>query len=193
MHITLINCTPDSEQLIEFAARTCYDSNEDKKSTTEQLIKKLKTKGHESPFEHAYASFHIKGVSRALSHQLVRHRLMAVSQRSQRYVSENNFPYVIPESIENRQEFQEDMKKIQEMYSKWNKVISNQDARFVLPNACKTELVISANFRELRHIFELRCSKHAQWEIRKCASIMLKLIYEQAPTVFEDQYVTFIK
>jgi len=124
---------------------------------------------------------------------------MAISQQSQRYVKEDQFDYVVPPSIENMkhlcddesvngsEDFKRDMETIQCMYNKWKaRGLRNEDARFVLPNACQSEIVISYNFREARHIFEVRCSKHAQWEIRAAAQEMLRQLCEKAPSVFED-------
>lgn len=190
MKIELIAITPDPEQVIEEAARTCYMSNSNvTQDSARNFLPKLLNMGHESPFEHAYATFRISGCSRAMTHQLVRHRLMAVSQKSQRYVSEKSFDYVIPESIqpEHVEDYRRDMEAINQMYQKWKeRGLKNEDARFVLPNACTTELVISANFREFRHIFHVRCSKHAQWEIRNVCTAMLEELYKHAPSVFGD-------
>ncbi len=190
MEVKLLAITENPEELIEFAARVCYQSfNKITEGSAANFIKKLLAMGHETPFEHAYATFYIKGCSRAMTHQLVRHRLMSVSQQSQRYVSESNFEYVIPPSVpeEKIEEYKNDMKLIRTMYARWKKAgLKNEDARFVLPNACQTELVISANFREYRHIFKLRCTPHAQWEIRQACSEMLKILYNKAPNVFED-------
>jgi len=190
MKVELISITKNPEKLIELAARTCYKSADKvNEKSASSLLPKLLESGHESPFEHAYATFKITGCSRAMTHQLVRHRLMAVSQKSQRYVSEKNFEYVIPPSIKNNdiEEFQQDMKGIQELYRKWKtKGLRNEDARFILPNACTTEIIISANFREFRHIFQVRCNRHAQWEIRDACLLMLKELVHHAPTVFGD-------
>jgi len=190
MKVELISITPDPERVIEIAARTCYQSvDKMSEATLGALLPKLLASGHESPFEHAYATFRISGCSRAMTHQLVRHRLMAVSQKSQRYVSEKSFEYVIPPSVppDRIEEFRRDMETIREMYAKWkNAGLRNEDARFVLPNACATEIVISADFREFRHIFRVRCSPHAQWEIRDACLAMLKELYRRAPRVFGD-------
>jgi len=190
MKVELIATTPDAERVIETAARTCYQSGDKAGSdTADVLLKKHLKSGHESPFEHAYATFRLSGVSRAMTHQLVRHRLMAVSQKSQRYVSEKGFEVVIPPSVpeEHLDDFKADMETIRQMYAKWKaRGLRNEDARFVLPNACATELVLSANFREFRHIFRVRCSPHAQWEIREACGIMLKDLHARAPSVFED-------
>lgn len=190
MQIELIAITPDPETVIELAARTCYQSQDRQDDDSAGvLIGKLLAMGHETPLEHAYATFRISGCSRAMSHQLVRHRLMAVCQKSQRYVSEADFEYVTPPGLSaaDRQEFAEDMATIGSMYGKWKeRGLRNEDARFVLPNACATELVISANFREFRHIFAMRCSRHAQWEIREACTEMLKQLHAHAPSVFGD-------
>ncbi|OGV67744.1 MAG: thymidylate synthase, flavin-dependent [Lentisphaerae bacterium RIFOXYC12_FULL_60_16] len=190
MDVELVAITPDAEAVIERAARTCYQSAD--RATTDSaaaFLPKLLAMGHESPFEHAYATFRIAGCSRAASHQLVRHRLMAVSQRSQRYVSEKSFDYVVPPSVPDslRGEFEADMESIRQLYVKWKSYgLRNEDARFVLPNACTTELVISANFREFRHIFKVRLTPHAQWEIRAICRQMLESLAREAPTVFRD-------
>jgi thymidylate synthase (FAD) len=197
MKIELVEITPNAEKVIEDAARTCYQS-EDGGSLLGTLIRKLIKSGHHSVLEHAYATFRINGVSRALTHQLVRHRLCAFSQQSQRYVNEKQFNYVIPPSIikvggdSAKKIFHSQMEEIQKMYEYWKNLgIKNEDARFVLPNACHTEIVISANFREFRHIFEVRADKHAQWEIRFAAMKMLNSLYNKAPSIFEDLYVKF--
>jgi thymidylate synthase (FAD) len=114
---------------------------------------------------------------------------MAVSQQSQRYVDEDEFAYVLPETLppEHVEDFHQDMKIIQQMYRKWrDRGLRKEDARFVLPNACVSEIVVSANFREWRHIFSLRLSPKAQWEIRKACLKMLAILKEHAPACFED-------
>ena len=190
MKIELIAITPNPENVIEIAARTCYQSGAKIASgSAGKFLPRLIVMGHESPFEHAYATFRLTGCSRAMTHQLVRHRLMAVSQKSQRYVSEKSFDYVIPPSVPAAHiaEFRQDMEQLRLMYEKWKgHGLKNEDARFVLPNACTTELVISANFREFRHIFKQRCIPQAQWEIRDACLTMLAELLRQAPTVFKD-------
>jgi thymidylate synthase (FAD) len=150
--------------------------------------------GHESPFEHAYATFRLSEVSRAMTHQLVRHRLMAISQKSQRYVSESNFAWVVPPSVPEAQvgDFNRDMEAIRGMYAKWVAAgLKKEDARFVLPNACTTEMIVSANFREWRHVFKVRCHPRAQWEIREACQRMLKELHLHAPNVFGDLMAEF--
>jgi thymidylate synthase (FAD) len=196
MKVELIAITPDPEQVIEIAARTCYQSGD--KMVPEklgELLPKLIAMGHESPFEHATATFRVSGVSRAMTHQFVRHRLLAVSQKSQRYVSEGNFEWVTPPSVPDDEmaEFDRDMEVMRTMYKKWKtKGLKNEDARFVLPNACTTEMVVSANFREWRHVFDVRCHRRAQWEIRDACLAMLAVLSQQAPHVFADQAKEFL-
>jgi thymidylate synthase (FAD) len=147
--------------------------------------------GHYSVFEHAYATFRITGVSRAFTHQLVRHRLCSFTQQSQRYVDESNFNYIEPESVRNNPKthliFSKFMDETKRVYSELQKLgIENENARFVLPNAVESQIVITANFREWRHIVEVRGSLDAQWEIRQVAIKVLKVLKKYAPTVFED-------
>ena len=190
LEVELVAITPDPQKVIEQAGRTCYLSF-DKMDDNSQagFIKRLIKMGHESPLEHAYATFRIKNCSRAMTHQLVRHRLMAVSQQSQRYCDEEDFAYVVPQSMpaELLEEFHNDMHTIQQMYKKWrDKGLKKEDARFVLPNACTSEIVVSANFREWRHILTVRSDKGAQWEIRKAANLILDTLKKTAPACFED-------
>lgn len=197
MKVELLALTPDAERIIEIAARTCYQSGD--RMVPEklgELLPKLLAMGHESPFEHAYATFRISEVSRAMTHQFVRHRLMAVSQKSQRYVSEGNFEWVVPPSVpaERRADFNADMEVVRAMYKKWkDQGLKNEDARFVLPNACTTELIVSANFREWRHIFEVRCHRRAQWEIREVCLALLKELSAKAPHAFADMATEFLE
>lgn len=190
LEIELIAITPDAEKVIEQAGRTCYLSFDKIGADSQKdFIKRLIKMGHESTLEHAYATFRIKNCSRAMTHQLVRHRLMAVSQQSQRYVDEEQFDYVLPKSIsaEFVKDYHNDMRIIQQMYHKWRqRGLRKEDARFVLPNACTSEIVVSANFREWRHIFKLRTSPKAQWEIRKACCIMLNILKQYASACFDD-------
>ncbi|NQV31941.1 MAG: FAD-dependent thymidylate synthase [Phycisphaeraceae bacterium] len=193
--VELIAVTPDAERVIEQAGRTCYLSFDRVGEDTQRgFIQRLLTMGHESPLEHAYATFRIKNCSRAMTHQLVRHRLMAVSQQSQRYVSEQAFEYVVPEAMppEHVADYHADMQVIQAMYVKWRqRGLRKEDARFVLPNACMSEIVVSANFREWRHIFRARLSPKAQWEVRQACALILEQLASQAPICFEDIQAEF--
>lgn len=190
LEINLIAITPDAEKVIEEAGRTCYLSfDRIGADSAGDFIQRLIKMGHDSPLEHAQATFRIKNCSRAMTHQLVRHRLMAVSQQSQRYVNEKDFDYVLPQSItdEFADDYREDMATIQKMYDKWReRGLKKEDARFVLPNACCSEIVVSANFREWRHIIALRTTRKAQWEIRNASFKILDVLKENAPHCFSD-------
>jgi thymidylate synthase (FAD) len=190
LEVELVAMTPEPEKVIEQAGRTCYLSfDRMEEDSAADFIRRLIKVGHESPLEHAYATFRIHNCSRAMTHQLVRHRLMAISQQSQRYVDEEQFSYVIPENlpVEFREDFRRDMRTIQQMYRKWrDRGLKKEDARFVLPNACVSEIVVSADFREWRHIFKLRTSPKAQWEIRKACGLMLAILKDRAPACFDD-------
>ncbi|MFV1951482.1 MAG: FAD-dependent thymidylate synthase [Nitrospinota bacterium] len=192
MKVDLLAITPNAERLIEEAGRTCYLSfDKAGEDTHKRFIRMIIRSGHYSVLEHAYATFRIKGGSRSFTHQLVRHRLCAFSQQSQRYVDESNFSTIMPESIEKNKEaktlFENFINNAKEVYTRLQSIgIKKEDARFILPNAVESEIVVSANFRELRHIFKERCSKAAQWEIREIALEMLKIMKGHAPTVFED-------
>ncbi len=190
--VELLAVTPDAEKLIELAGRTCYLSQDrSQPGSEERFIRMLLRHSHLSVLEHAYATFRIKGGSRAFTHQIVRHRIASFSQQSQRYVSEANFDYVIPDTIKENSAaystYQEVMKAIRKCYGQLQELgIPKEDARFVLPNAVTSEIVISANLREWRHIFSVRCEAHAQWEVRTICIQMLELLQEAVPTVFSD-------
>ena len=190
LKVELISITPNAEKVIESAGRTAYLSfDRQGKDTEKNFIQMIIKNGHTSVLEHASATFRIKGVSRALTHQLVRHRLCSFTQQSQRYVNEEKFHYICPESIRNNQE----TKEIFENYIEFARItylklcrlgIKNEDARFVLPNATATEIVVSANLRQWCHIIEIRGNKHAQWEIREMTIKILKILKEYAPSIY---------
>lgn len=190
--VELVAITPDCEKVIEQASRTCYRStSRTGPDTKKDFIRKIIKNGHHSVLEHAYVTFRVTEVSRSFTHQLVRHRLCTFSQRSQRYVNEKSFAFVEPESIREKTEahrlFEEFMAKAKDAYCKLQELgIKNEDARFVLPNAVQSEIVVSANFRQLRHMFCVRCDRHAQWEIRNVALEMLRIMKKEAPSVFGD-------
>ena len=195
MKVELLSITPKAEDLIERACRTCYLSfhRYNPPSSTEELIKKVIRKGHHSVLEHASATFRIKGGSRVFTHELVRHRLASPSQESQRYVEygkTKDFEFVTPPTVEStkfKPEFENLAKEAYKLYSEMVKTdIPKEDARFILPNATTSEIVITANFRELRHIFEVRCVERAHWEIRTICLEMLKIMKKEAPIVFWD-------
>jgi thymidylate synthase (FAD) len=190
--VELLAITPDCEKVIERAGRTCFMSGSRAGgNSTRKFVRMLVTRGHHSVLEHATATFAVSGVSRACTHQLVRHRLCSFSQKSQRYVSEKQAAFVMPESVsadeEARKVFTSAAAESQTAYEKLVALgIPKEDARFVLPGAVQTQIVLSANLRELRHIVELRGSRHAQWEIRMLAVAMLGILKQHAPNVFFD-------
>jgi len=160
-------------------------------NTASKFIEMLIRSGHHSVLEHSYATFRVQGGSRSFTHQLVRHRLAAFTQQSQRYVNEKNFNYITPPSIEAKDEakkiYEDFINYAKETYSKLrNLKIKKEDARFVLPNAVESEIVISANLREWRHILELRGHPTAQWEIRNFAVAVAKELKKLFPSVFYD-------
>ena len=198
MTIELVASTPNPELVIANAARTCYDSKEKDLESSRKMIKAIVKSGHESCVEHATATFRLSDVSRVLTHELVRHRLLSFSQRSQRYVKENEPSYVIPDALVDDNTTNQKMLLARDtfekaMHSAWDAYslllsygLKPEDARFVLPNACTTEIVVSGNFREYRNFLKLRLSPRALWEIRKAAHIILDKLYEIAPSCFED-------
>lgn len=192
MKVELLFITPNAEKLIETAGRTSYLSfKKQGRNTEKEFIRMLIKRGHYSVLEHANATFRISGVSRAFTHQLVRHRLCSFTQQSQRHVDESEFECVEPDSIKDNSKahylFTEFMEKARKTYSELQRLgIENEDARFVLPNAVESQIVITANLREWHHIIELRGSPDAQWEIRKVAIEILKILKNYVPTVFEN-------
>ncbi len=200
MKVKLINYTKDPERIIAQAARLCYSAlsiEELKEKLTEELvakmIKKIKKLGHYSVLEHATFTFALEGISRVTSHQLVRHRLASFSQQSQRYVKigKPGFPYIVPPSIAQKEDlnqlFIEAINKLDEIYHLLlDSGVEAEDARYILPQAVTTKMIITVNARELLHILKLRCCNRAQWEIREVAMNMLKEVQEVAPNLFED-------
>lgn len=204
--VSLLKYTANPAETIALAAKLCYSDStieEINEGVQEQdvskFIKMLKNMGHFSPFEHASFTFGIEGVSRSLLAQITRHRIASFSVKSQRYVSatsENGFNFVIPPAIkalgtEAQNEFCEQMRTMETWYAKWQTALggasekSNEDARFVLPNAAETKMIVTMNARELFHFFKLRCCNRAQWEIREVAWLMLELVCKVAPQLFE--------
>lgn len=192
--VKLITYTPEPEKIVAIASRLCYSklstnqiinnisSDEIKKQI--RLLNKLK---HESPFEHPSFTFSISNISRACMAQLTRHRIASFSVKSQRYVNEKNFTYVTPPKIKNNEKYKKIMDEIANSYRKLKKLgLPNEDARFVLPNACTTQMIMTMNARSLKNFFTLRCCYRAQWEIRDVANKMLKLCKNVAPILFED-------
>ncbi|HHT64088.1 MAG: FAD-dependent thymidylate synthase [Bacillota bacterium] len=204
MKVTLINYTPNPDKTVAAAARLCYSPLGAEKllenlthGEVEKLLEKLLEMGHLSPVEHISFTFAIEGISRVLSHQLVRHRIgVSYSQKSQRYVKENQFDYIIPPSIKKNKEgeriFLHQMAQIQKAYDELLKFVPAEDARYVLPNATETKIVVTYNARSLFHFFELRCCRRAQWEIRQLAELMLEEVRKVAPLIFKKAGPTCI-
>lgn len=201
--VALEAITPDAEQLIERACRTCYLSFHrfSPPESTKELIQKVIRKQHHSVLEHAVATFRIKGASRVLTHELVRHRFISPSQESQRYVcyadkpgrkKTRNFDVVMPLSFKGdnydfSDRYQEVIERCYNFYEEMlDAGVPPEDARYILPNSTTSEIVITANFRELRHFIWVRTNERAHWEIRQAAIEMLKIMQERAPIVFWD-------
>lgn len=222
MRVDLLAKTPDGEKLIAAAARLCYSKTgvadlfeamtEDKAN---RFLEMLTDMGHVSPIEHVSLTFGVEGVSRSLTHQLVRHRLASYSQQSQRYVALSEMEYIVPPSIAEDEElaarFEASMQQVQESYDALvegllpknvQKYIdrgfsekeaksrgekdSLEDARYVFPNACETKIIFTMNVRSLLHFIELRTCERAQWEIRRLALEVLKLAKEAYPALFQN-------
>ena len=233
--VELLAYTPMPEQTVAMAAKLCYSATDIDhirdgldEENTERLLNMLTDLGHASPIEHANFTFGIEGISRACSHQLVRHRIASYSQQSQRYVDGNRFEYVTPPEIAKNEKasgiYNDLIDKMSEAYSEirdalaagyvkeysteelsgtdaeilaqfkeqdkamYNKFIkkANEDARFILPNACTTKIICTFNARTLNHFFAIRCCNRAQWEIREVARQMLMLCREAAPIIFKN-------
>ena len=220
LKVRLIEHTPNPEKVIAAAAKLCYSSSDIDslfdgldEEKTQKFISHLMSLGHESPVEHASFTFGIEGVSRALLAQITRHRIASFSVKSQRYVNETDFSYIVPPEIEKCPEaaefFSKTMLKIEESYEELAKILKKnhyerliaegvsekeaskiaekaacEDARFVLPNACETKMIVTMNVRSLFNFFNLRCCSRAQWEIRELATEMLKLCKEVSPVLF---------
>lgn len=195
MKVTLLNHSPEPEKMIAAAARLCYTSKEIDElleglteEKVDKFIDKLTSLGHESPLEHVTFTFGIEGISRACSHQLVRHRMASYSQKSQRYVDESGFQYIIPQTVIDKNmddEYNYLMYHIEEVYKDLRAAgVEAEDARMVLPNACTTSIIVTMNVRSLLNFFKHRVCNRAQWEIRALAVKMLILCREISPKLF---------
>jgi thymidylate synthase (FAD) len=183
------------EALLEHAGRTCYRSAA--RGEPGRFLRSRVREGHESIIEHASVTFEISGISRACSHQLVRHRIASYSQESQRYVDMSAPEFVVPPSVEDNPQamvvWDEFVAQVTDAYQRLRKLgVRKEDARFVLPNAAATCIIVTMNFRSLRHFFSVRCERAAQWEIRALALEMLRQMHALAPSVFGDQYELFL-
>lgn len=205
LHVALIRHTLSPEEIVALGARLCYsratiDDLTQRVSAKDQsdFVQKIMGMGHDSVLEHASFTFGVEGVSRVLLAQLTRHRLASFSVQSQRYVSyEQGFGYIVPPKIaalgqDAADEYARQMDQMHQWYCQWQERLgaagesSNEDARFVLPGACETRLMMTMNVRELRHFFSLRMCSRAQWEIRALATEMHRLCMEVAPALFAD-------
>ena len=197
MNVQLLAYTPDPDKVVATAAKLCY-SDSDINSLMENLTEEKTAKfidmlvsiGHESPIEHVSFTFGIEGISRACSLQLVRHRIASYSQRSQRYVSEAQFDFITPPLIESDSDlnamYYEYMMRTQQFYDYLvDHGIPKEDARYILPNACSTSIVVTMNARSLFNFFKHRCCDRAQEEIRNLAKEMLRLCKGVAPQIFK--------
>ncbi len=201
MHVEIIGVTSypqhddGAEALLEHAGRACYRS--ESKGRPGRFLQARIREGHESLIEHASVTFDISGVSRACSHQLVRHRIASYSQESQRYVDMSAPEFVVPPSVARDPEAQaiwdEFMAQVADTYHRLRELgVRKEDARFVLPNATATRIIVTMNFRSLRHLFSVRCDRAAQWEIRELALEMLRQVHDIAPSVFGDLYERYL-
>ena len=204
LNVTLIAHTPEPEKVIAMASRTCYSAldleglgQKTDAADNAAYIRRVLASGHTSIAEHASFTFGLEGVPRTLLAQITRHRVASFSVQSQRYVSVAGaevFDYVTPPRIralgpEAEERFAAQMKTMQRWYDEWSQALgqdSAEDARFVLPGAAATRIVVTMNARELLHFFSLRMCNRAQWEVREAAWRMYELVYPLAPSVFEN-------
>ena len=210
LRVEFMAMTPDALSLIYAAFRQCYHagfvadmwpkllSGEIPSDVQADFVHKTLESGHGSPIEHVSMTFAIEGISRACSHQIVRHRLASYSQQSQRYVAESDMEYILPPAIakipEARERFERFMDEVQSAYGELREILvangreskANEDARFVLPQAAETKLVMTMNCRSLHHFFNLRCCHRAQWEVRELAKQMLAHCKERLPAIFAN-------
>jgi len=196
MNVKLIGFTPNPEKLPAMAAKLTHSKTKpeelDKSSDKElnAILEQVMNLGHTSVIEHAYFTFAISDVSRSLTHQLVRHRIASYAQQSQRYVDFKEPCYVTPPKITKNKKMKKAYDKtMNNIWTEYNKLldmdIPAEDARFVLPNAACTNIIVTMNARSLLNFFELRCCQHAQWEIRQLANKMLEQVKKAAPTIFK--------
>ena len=205
LNVKLLEVTQNALPLLYAAYRQCYSAKfagevfEESKNAKAQadFINKMVGSGHQSPLEHVKFTFAVEGVSRALTHQLVRYRIASYSQQSQRYVKKTSFDYIIPPSIEADEVLEAEFTKIMdEIRLGYDRMIerftetgvigekATEDARFILPQAAETKIVVTMNCRELLHFFEERCCMRAQWEIRDLANRILEVCKQQLPVIF---------
>ncbi len=195
MKVKLLAYTPDADRICAAAGNSCYSERPASEIMEdidpERTLSRIVGMGHHSVIEHAVFTFSIEGVSRALTHQLVRHRIASFSQQSQRYVSLGEPTFVVPPTVSGNPEaedlFRETMDAIWSAYDRLEEMgIPAEDARYLLPNGCTTNITVTMNARELLHFFSMRCCSRAQWEIREVADEMLRQCREVSPIIFRD-------
>ncbi|MFO8060031.1 MAG: FAD-dependent thymidylate synthase [Bacillota bacterium] len=196
MKVRVIDYTQEPDRTVAVAARLCYSPKDVDDIQTRmgdrevgRMIQMLRERGHLSPLEHAYFTVAIEGLSRVSSHQLVRSRIASYSQQSQRYIDQREFDFVIPPSISEDPELQERFRRhladSRSLYGDLRAAgVPGEDARFVLPQAVSTSIIMSKNARAWLEWFELRMCSRAQWEIRRLAEALLKELRELAPHLF---------
>jgi len=197
----------DGERLAEFAGRLCYMSQRNPAGrTTREYLENIKRQGHGSVLEHAHYSLLLEGISRSLTHELVRHRVFNFSQLSQRYVDESDANFVVPPAIVGDQALEaawrEQIEAAQRSYVAlveqlmaryaWvgdkvhRRKMAREAARGVLPNSTETKIVVTGNARAWRTMLELRAGEGAELEIRRLAVVVLRLLQREAPAFFDD-------
>ena len=196
MKVKLISHTPEAERKVAMAARLCYSAigaaeleERLSENQVQTLVEKILGMGHFSTLEHVSFTFAVEGVSRVLTHQLVRHRIASYSQQSQRYVKEHDFEFIVPPSVAANpaalEKFNRLMEEVRVVYGELTAMgVHQEDARYCLTNATETKILVTMNARALFNFFELRCCARAQWEIRKLAELMLAEVRKVAPVLF---------
>lgn len=183
MKVELLNITPDALAFIGKCAGICYNSNQDREPSIKRAIS-CKDKGHLATLRFAHATFHVSGISRACSHQFVRSKFLDFLQRSQRYCSEEDTQFIYPGTSEDF--------KISGLYQKAHAVykeliaagVRKEDARFVLPEATETELIVTGNLQAWLDFIKLRADKHAQWEVRSVAKEINNILSKECEGLF---------
>ena len=196
--VKLLDYTPEPERVVAMAARLCYSavgaeelSERLSDEKVKEMVRKMVALGHASTIEHVSFTFGIAGVSRVLTHQLVRHRIASYDQQSQRYVAAHGFEYITPPTIAEKPaakaKYDALRAEIRKTYDELTEMgVPKEDARYVLANAAETKILVTMNARSLLHFFNLRCCHRAQWEIRDMAYKMLAQVKEVAPTLFHN-------
>lgn len=187
MEVELLHLTPNAEEFIGRCASICYDSSQDSGACVKRAAACV-SKGHLATLRFAHATFKVKGISRACSHQFVRSKHLDFLQRSQRYCNESNVEFVLPQTnleAENiMATFYDNCIYIYEELIL--RGVKKEDARFVLPEATCTELIVTGNLQAWLDFIELRSGKHAQWEIRSVAKEINSILAKECPNIFKE-------